>query len=326
MDTQPSTLTDKTPTSAVPNAAEPDVAASNVAEDSGVTEAVHTAAPGSNEPSWPALSEGHPLAKLTAQLPDILREADYAEVYGITLQPDAPFHTKLILQKYLRANQNDLAKAREQLLATLKWRREFQPLKAVEEVFSRKRFGGLGYVCVVDGVPGSVNGRDVVTFNIYGAVKDNKATFGDLEGFLRWRVALMELTLQKLSLTTATTPIPDYGAGPDPYQAIQVHDYLQVSFLRQDPVVKTATRKTIDTFSRYYPETLSRKFFVNVPVIMGWMFSAMKMVLSKETVKKFTVLSYGNQLAGELGSGVPGAYGGKAGALEGVGEAVKLEG
>lgn len=182
MDTQPAALTDKTPTSAAPNAAGPDVAAPNVAEDGGVTEVVHAAAPGSNEPSWPSLSEGHPLAKFTAQLPDILREADYAEVYGITLQPDAPFHTKLILQKYLRANQNDLAKARKQLLATLKWRREFQPLKAVEEVFSRKRFGGLGYVCVVDGVPGSVNGRDVVTFNIYGAVKDNKATFGDLEG------------------------------------------------------------------------------------------------------------------------------------------------
>lgn len=135
----------------------------------------------------------------------------------------------------------------------------------------------------------------------------------------------MELTLSKLNLSNATAPIPDYGAGPDPYQAIQVHDYLQVSFLRQDPVVKAATRKTIDTFSKYYPETLSRKFFVNVPVIMGWMFNAMRMVLSKETVRKFTVLSYGNQLVGELGQGVPDAYGGKAGNLESVSETVKMK-
>ncbi len=167
METQPATLTDSTPASA---------------DDGDIAGAASPAEPRSNEPSWPTLPEDHPLAKLAAQLPEILREADYAEVYGIALQPEAPFHTKLILQKFLRANQNDLTRAREQLLATLKWRKEFQPLKAVEEVFSQKRFGGLGYVCVVDGVLESVNERDVMTFNIYGAVKDNKATFGDLEG------------------------------------------------------------------------------------------------------------------------------------------------
>ena len=67
--------------------------------------------------------------------------------------------------------------------------------------------------------------------------------------FLRWRVALMELGIEKLGLTSATKPIPDFGQGPDPYQGIQVHDYMSVSFLRQDPYVKAASKKTIEVFS-----------------------------------------------------------------------------
>jgi hypothetical protein len=130
----------------------------------------------------------------------------------------------------------------------------------------------------------------------------------------------MEKSIQRLNLPAATTPIPNYGEGPDPYQGFQIHDYLQVSFLRRDPVVKAATSKTIETLSRYYPETLSRKFFVNVPVVMGWVYTAMKMVVAKETAKKFTVLSYGNQLVGELGQGIPKEYGGAKGELKEVGE------
>jgi hypothetical protein len=33
-------------------------------------------------------------------------------------------------------------------------------------------------------VPESENKKDIVTFNIYGAVKDNKATFGDLDAYV----------------------------------------------------------------------------------------------------------------------------------------------
>jgi len=281
-----------------------------------------TPAPGSK---WPDLAEGHPLSKLLATLPNILKQADYAEVYGIHLRDSSDFLTKLILQKFLRANANDITKAEAQLLDTLKWRKSFQPLKAKDEVFSKKRFDGLGYVMTLTGVPASMNAKDIVTFNIYGKVKDSKATFSDLEGFMRWRVGLMELSMEQLELQKATTPIPDFGEGPDIYQGIQVHDYLSVSFLRRDPDSKAAASRAIETFQRYYPETLSRKFFVNVPVIMGWMFSTMKMVLSKETVKKFTVFSYGEYLATELGQGVPKVYGGKAGDLESSAMTLRLE-
>lgn len=63
-----------------------------------------------------------------------------------------------------------------------------------------------------------------------------------------------------------------------------------------------------------YPELLKEKFFVNVPLVMGWVFTAMKLFLSPETIKKFHPLSYGGNLAGELkdfGQELPVAYGGK---------------
>jgi hypothetical protein len=134
----------------------------------------------------------------------------------------------------------------------------------------------------------------------------------------------MEKSVQALNLSSATSPIPDFGSGPDPYQGFQIHDYLQVSFLRQDPAVKAATSKTIEVLGRYYPETLSRKFFVNVPVIMGWMYTAAKLIVAKETAKKFAVLSYGNQLAGELGNNIPAVYGGTRDGLESVAEGMTL--
>ncbi len=135
----------------------------------------------------------------------------------------------------------------------------------------------------------------------------------------------MEKSVQKLRLKDATRPIPNYGEGPDPYQGYQIHDYLQASFLRRDAVIKAATNKTIETLGRYYPETLSRKWFVNVPVIMGWLYQAMKMVVAKETVKKFGVLSYGNQLTAELGPNIPQIYGGKLGELKEIGEGMTMK-
>lgn len=61
----------------------------------------------------------------------------------------------------------------------------------------------------------------------------------------------MERSVQKLNLAAATKPIPDYGTGPDPYQGYQVHDYLQVSYIRQDP------RKSWTLFYPLYRPELS---------------------------------------------------------------------
>lgn len=95
-----------------------------------------------------------------------------------------------------------------------------------------------------------------------------------------------------------------------------------------DPHIKAASKEVISVFSTAYPELLSTKYFVNVPAIMGWVFSAMKLFLSKETVRKFHPLAWGSSLAGDMGGAVgeklPKVYGGKGAELVEVGDAAKL--
>lgn len=110
------------------------------------------------------------------------------------------------------------------------------------------------------------------------------------------------------------TSVIDYD-GEDSYQMIQVHDYLNVSFLRLNPAIKAATKKTIEVFTTAYPELLREKFFVNVPAVMGWMFAAIKVFLSKNTTRKFHPISNGANLAREIPSlkeQFPKVYGGSA--------------
>ena len=98
-------------------------------------------------------------------------------------------------------------------------------------------------------------------------------------------------------------------------QAVQIHDYLSVSFFRQPAEVKAASQKIIKLFSDNYPETVSYKYFVNVPLVMQWMMGAMKALISKDTFQKMTWLTYGNTLHTYLGDDIPLAYGGKAAPL-----------
>jgi phosphatidylinositol transfer protein SFH5 len=180
----------------------------------------------------------------------------------------------------------------------LEWRKTYKPHEALNEAFSSEKFGGMGYVTTIKGAKETKNKEDVATFNIYGiAAKQPKITFGNTDDFIRWRVALMELTLQHLHLEKADKPIPDYGQGPDPYQALQIHDYQSVSFFRQPTEIKTSSKKIIETFSAYYPETVSYKYFVNVPTIMQWMMGAMKMLISKgEKLIQLSIMIITNEM------------------------------
>lgn len=163
--------------------------------------------------------------------------------------------------------------------------------------------------------------------------------------FIRWRVALMELTLQRLHLADAKAVIPDYTHGADPHQAYQVHDYLSISFLRQPPEVKAASQKTIQLFQQNYPETMAKKYFVNVPMVglqyflsnsdtftdiacqvMQWMFPVMKLFMAKDTIAKMEWMSYGSELHKHLGNSVPKGYGGSGPELSVSSETPKYDG
>ncbi|KAF5982941.1 phospholipid transporter [Fusarium bulbicola] len=250
-----------------------------------------------------------PLTKLNARLEDIFTKTIHKEMWGVQLTNIDHVPTKVVLQKFLRANNDDPVAAEKQLTQALEWRKKMNPTALVTQTFDKSKFGDLGYVTVHKGE----NGKEtIITWNIYGAVKDNKATFGNVEEFIKWRAAIMELSVQKLKLDQVTEPIPE--GGEDPYQMIQVHDYLNVSFFRMDPAVKAASKETISVFSMAYPELLAHKYFVNVPAIMGWMFGAMKLFLAPATLRKFHPMTSGTTLATELKgivSTLPKEYGGQ---------------
>lgn len=121
-----------------------------------------------------------PLQKLTSELPAIIKEIEHDEMWGVTLSPD-PEHvpTSIILEKFLRANNKVVVDAITQLKKALKWRKEMKPLALLADVsFDKAKFGDLGFVTVY---PQSDGLKEIVTWNVYGAVKDNKATFGNVE-------------------------------------------------------------------------------------------------------------------------------------------------
>lgn len=170
--------------------------------------------------------------------------------------------SQVILQKYLNANDQDLAKAEEQLRNTLDWRAKNKPSDLLEKKYSSEKFAGLGYITTYPAEETAPDSKAVFTWNIYGGIKDIQKSFGDLDAFIEWRVALMEMAMQDLNLSNATTRIT---ADNDPYKIYQVHDYKGISFLRSPPAVRNAAKKTVEVLSMAYPETLREKFFINVP-------------------------------------------------------------
>lgn len=123
-----------------------------------------------------------PLARLTARLAAITAEADHAEMWGVPLDASVDnIPSQVVLQKFLRANDNDAELAEKQLASALAWRKTMQPAKLVEKVYDGSKFADLGYVTVHKDDKGK---ETVVTWNIYGAVKDNQATFGNVEEYV----------------------------------------------------------------------------------------------------------------------------------------------
>ncbi|PYH42767.1 CRAL/TRIO domain protein, partial [Aspergillus saccharolyticus JOP 1030-1] len=276
------------------------------------------------QPAQPEyLAKNPALSQFFDRLPAILSATGHFEMWGVTLKDSQDIPTINVLIKFLRANEGNLKLAEEQLTKALQWRKEMNPIALTEGRYNAEKFGGLGYVTKYTETDGQ---EVIVTWNIYGSVKNVEATFGDSDEFIKWRVALMELAVKDMKLSEATTVI-EYD-GEDPYQMLQVHDYLNVSFLRLNPSIRAATRKTIEVFATAYPELLREKFFVNVPAIMGWMFAAMKVFLSKNTTRKFHPISNGANLAREfpaLKDQFPKTYGGNGPSLQESAYTVKLE-
>jgi hypothetical protein len=119
------------------------------------------------------------LAQFSASLAEIVKSTGHDEMWGVTLKDADDVPTSIVLTKFLRANTGDLAAAKKQLTSALEWRKKMNPLELVKQSYSEDKFGGLGYVTTHKGENPSK--ETIISWNIYGAVKDNKKTFGDVE-------------------------------------------------------------------------------------------------------------------------------------------------
>jgi hypothetical protein len=130
-----------------------------------------------------------PIAKLFAELPSIIKEADHGEMWGVTLGDASDVPTSIVLEKFLRANTKDVPKAKAQLIEALKWRKRMDPVKLLTDTeFDKAKFGDLGYVSVY---PKTENHeKEIVTWNIYGGVKNLKETFGNVEEYVNYNCFL----------------------------------------------------------------------------------------------------------------------------------------
>ncbi|KAI6142924.1 CRAL-TRIO domain-containing protein [Pisolithus thermaeus] len=163
-------------------------------------------------------------------------------------------------------------------ISTLRWRQSFDVEGAMKEQYPEEIFGGLGKIYGKD-----KQGRPVV-YNLYGATKDTGA-FNDVQRFLRWRVAFMEQSIALLDFETVD-------------QTVQIHDYEGVGLFDRTEKSKRAASEATSIFQGHYPELLARKFFVNVPSFMTWIFWLFKPLISSATLDKMAVVGSGPRTIG----------------------------
>jgi len=253
---------------------------------------------------WKALKEFRSL------LPEILDEAFPDKpnaksipitLWRVTIHPDkfVDARVSVILMKFLRARNLNPQEARNMFVSTLRWRDTFKADELLNEKFPEDVFGKLGYVFGKD-----KEGRPV-TYNVYGGNTDLHAVFGDVPRFLRWRVSLMEKGIALLDFENVD-------------QMLQVHDYQGVKMSDRDANSKNAASEATSVFTSHYPEFLYKKFFVNVPTIMTWLFWIFKPLIPSQTFSKMSVVGSGHHTIGKAllplvdEDELPERYGGKA--------------
>ena len=250
------------------------------------------------------------LQELIDAIPSILGKVEspeYDEIFGYRIGVDDAEHVQVairneILLKFLVAFEYDVSLAQRRLAETMNWRGKFNVLSAayVEEFDE-----ALNRMGITTHFPENKNNFRVVSWNFYNNVKLTKSYFvgfkastqkgtpgsdvpgSDVHGsqFLRWRIGLMERSLGLLDYTDA-----------DNTKMAQVHDYKGVSIFRVDGDMKAVTKEIIKLFSDHYPELLSKKFFVHVPRLMGWVFGFFKTlgIISASTLQRFEMLNHGD--------------------------------
>jgi len=185
------------------------------------------------------------------------------------------------------------------MISTLKWREEFKVDELATDSSLQEAFSSVG--CVF----GNDKGGRPVTYNVYGGQKDTAAMFADVPKFLRWRVQLMERGIALIDFVNIDS-------------MVQVHDHEGVGLRSHTADTKAAATQATKIFQDYYPEFLSKKFYINVPGYMTWIFWLFKPLISANTLAKLNVVGSGTSTIGAAllpvidAKELPRKYGGEA--------------
>jgi len=215
------------------------------------------------------------LESLRAEVPGVLESTGASHIWGVDLTR-ASEGRDVVLFKFLRAEGMNLRKAVERLTSALKFRIDRQ----VDELARRPlapKFQGHDAIVGTD-----VDGRPVM-ISRYGAM-DNEAVFGDVEGFIDYRIHVMERAMSSLSFTA--------GAAED---LCQVHDYSGVPLLFKTQEVKDCVNALTKVFGAHYPETKGKTLFVNFPLTFSKLFQTFCAFLPERTRNKFLILGDSDQ-------------------------------
>ncbi|KAK4515079.1 UDP-glucose 4-epimerase [Mucor velutinosus] len=220
-------------------------------------------------------AEKESVAKLKAKLGDIKQAAQVSEGYklwDIALDQDSTDpKLDVLLVKFIRARESDLAKATQMLTDTLIWRKDFGADNLLDEAIDDSVLGSVSYIYKTD-----KEGRPVC-YNFYGDI-DQEKVFGDKDKFIRWRVQVMERGVQLIDFENTDS-------------MVVIHDYKNASLFGRSSNAKAATKEIIKIMQDNYPEFLATKLFVNVPYWGAMIFKLVRPLLSEATTKKFVVCS-----------------------------------
>ncbi|XP_050369774.1 LOW QUALITY PROTEIN: patellin-4 [Argentina anserina] len=198
-------------------------------------------------------------------------------IWGVPLLPSKGSEgTDVVLLKFLRAREFKVNEAFEMLKKTLQWRKESK----IDSVLEEEICSDLSSAAYLNGVDREGH---PVCYNIFG-VFDNEElyqkTFGNAEKrgqFLRWRVQLMEKSIQKLELrpsgATSLLQINDLKNSPGPIKK----------------ELRVATKQAVGLLQDNYPELVAKNIVINVPFWYYALNALLSPFLTQRTKSKFVV-------------------------------------
>ncbi|KAM5587329.1 patellin-4 [Rosa sericea] len=198
-------------------------------------------------------------------------------IWGVPLFPGKGSEgTDVVLLKFLRAREFKVNEAFEMLKKTLQWRKESK----IDSILDEEICSDLSSAAYLNGVDREGH---PVCYNIFG-VFDNEElyqkTFGNEEKrgqFLRWRVQLMEKSIQKLELrpggATSLLQINDLKNSPGPIKK----------------ELRVATKQAVGLLQDNYPELVAKNIFINVPFWYYALNALLSPFLTQRTKSKFVV-------------------------------------